>query len=73
MASTLAARVAQHDREIAAIRKLMLAGMKMLAKHDQNFLRIEAEQLALRKDQRRTEKTLERFIRSMERGRNGHT
>ena len=43
----------QHDREMAAIRKLVRTGMNMLAQLD--------------KAQRRTERTLERFIRSLER------
>jgi len=109
MASTLKDRVAQHDREIAAIRKLILAGMKMIVKndqkHEQHGLRMEGaqfelrqqqivmreemrkqhaemrqQQAALREDmrllavqQRETAKTVDRFIRSMERGRNGHS
>jgi hypothetical protein len=44
-------RIDRHDREIAAIRKLMLAGMKMLAKHDQNQLRLEGQQMVLREEQ----------------------
>jgi hypothetical protein len=51
---SLTERVSQHDREIAAIRKLVLTGMKML--------------IRLEKAQERTEQTLERFIRSLERG-----
>ncbi|HUQ93002.1 MAG TPA: hypothetical protein VM120_15075 [Bryobacteraceae bacterium] len=60
MPSKLEARIARHDREIAAIRKLVLTGMKMLVK--------------VQTAQRKTEQTLERFIRSMERGglTNGH-
>jgi len=50
----LTERVNQHDRGIAAIRKLVLTGMKMLVR--------------LEKAQERTEKTLERFIRSLEPG-----
>ena len=55
-------------------------------KHEQNFLRLEGaqfemrqQQIALREElrllaaeQRQTTRTLDRFIRSMERGRNGH-
>ncbi len=57
---SLTERVSQHDREIAAIRKLVLTGMKMLVE--------------VQRAQKRTEQTLERFIRSLERsGGNGHT
>ena len=66
MSSKLEARVAQHDREIDAIRKLVLQGMKML-------VRIEA---ALERTDKRVDAlaaTVDRFIRSLERGGpNGH-
>jgi len=66
MPSKLEARVTQHDREIAAIRKLILQGMKMLVEN-------RAEIKALAVAQRVTEKNLDRFIRSLERGgSNGH-
>jgi len=65
--SKLEARVTQHDREIAAIRKLILQGMKMLVEN-------RAEIKALAVAQRVTEKNLDRFIRSLERGgSNGHS
>jgi hypothetical protein len=63
---TLTERVSQHDREIAAIRKLVLTGMKMLVS-------LEKGMKDLQTAQKRTEQTLERFIRSLERsGGNGH-
>jgi hypothetical protein len=66
MATKLEKRVDQHDREIAAIRKVLWQGVKVLA---QNQTQIKALTAA----QRRTEETLNRFIRSLERGeRNGH-
>jgi len=66
MPSKLEARVTQHDREIAAIRKLILQGMKMLV---ENGAQIKALAVA----QRATDKNLDRFIRSLERGgSNGH-
>jgi hypothetical protein len=61
MPSKLEARVTQHDREIAAIRKLILQGMKMVVEN-------RAEIKALAVAQRVTEKNLDRFIRSLERG-----
>jgi hypothetical protein len=76
----------RHDREIAAIRKLILTGMKMLVKSDQNLLRLEGdmstmqrEHSAFRKEmrelaaaQRQTERELRAFIRSLRGGGNGH-
>ncbi len=67
MPSKLEARVTQHDREIAAIRKLILQGMKMLVENG-------AQIKALAAAQRATDKNLDRFIRSLERGgSNGHS
>lgn len=76
---TLKERVDRHDREIAAIRKLIQTGMKMLVKFDQNLLRLEGDQMALRKEmrelaaaQRETDRQLKEFIRSLRGGGNGH-
>lgn len=70
---TLSERVSQHDREIAAIRKLVLTGMKILVRLEKSQERLERAQERLEKAQERTEQTLERFIRSLERGSaNGH-
>ena len=53
------AGLSKHDREIAAIRKLLVQGAKML--------------IATNKTLGETNKTLDRLIRSLERGgRNGH-
>jgi len=49
--ASLKERVERHDREIAAIRKLIQAGMKMLVKSDENLLRLEGDQFALRREQ----------------------
>jgi hypothetical protein len=63
---TLTERVSKHDREIAAIRKLVLTGMKMIIDLEKGMKELQAAQ-------KRTEQTLERFIRSLERGGgNGH-
>jgi len=81
----LEARVSKHDREIAAIRKLILQGMKMISalgashrKQDALLLRLEGQQEALQKEmrelaasQRKTETMIQGFIRSMEKGQNG--
>jgi len=105
MASKIEERVSKHDREIAAIRKLILTGMRMIVKndqrHEQHFLRMEGAQFELRQEQialraelralssevraltvdmralsagqRRLEKTVDTFVRSLGRGRNGHS
>jgi len=52
-------RLDQHDREIAAIRKLVLTGMKML-------VRLEASQ-------QKTDTQLQALIRSLKGGTNGHS
>jgi hypothetical protein len=57
--ATLKERVDRHDREIAAIRKLLLTGMKILVR--------------LERAQRETDRQLQVFIRSLQRwGSNGH-
>jgi hypothetical protein len=40
----------RHNREIAAIRKLILVGMKMLVKSDQNLLRLEGDMSTMRRE-----------------------
>jgi len=65
--STIEARLTQHDREIAAIRKLVVQGMKMLVANEHQIKALTAAQA-------RTEKTLDRFIRSLEgKATDGHT
>jgi Xaa-Pro aminopeptidase len=64
--AALKERVDKHDREIAAIRKLIHTGMKMLVK-------LEEEVRELTASQRETDRQLQAFIRSLRRGSNGHT
>ena len=64
--ATLKERVDKDDREIAAIRKLIHTGMKMLVK-------LEEEVHELAASQRETDRQLQAFIRSLRRGGNGHT
>ena len=78
--ATLKERVDRHDREIAAIRKLIHTGMKMFVKLEEAQITIRQEQIAFRKElrelaaqQRATARELEAFIRSLRRGTNGHT
>jgi hypothetical protein len=66
MPSKLEARVTEHDRQIAAIRKLIVTGMKMIV-HSQTQIK------ALAASQRETDRMLKGLIRSQERGRNGHS
>jgi len=65
--ATLKERVDEHDREIAAIRKLLLTGMKMLVRLEQSQKRLEAAQ-------KETDRMLKELIRSLGRngGGNGH-
>jgi septal ring factor EnvC (AmiA/AmiB activator) len=73
MPSKLEARINQHDREIAAIRKLLLQGAKMLVGIEAAQRRSDKRMDRLEAAQRRTGKILDRFIRSLERGgSNGH-
>jgi len=67
MPGNLEARIDQHDREIAAIRKLVLTGMKMLVRLEQSQKRLEASQ-------RETDRMLKDLIRSLggDGGGNGH-
>ena len=70
---TLEERVDRHDREIAAIGKLILAGMKMLNRTNERLDRLVTAHPALAASQRETDRQLQAFIRSMRRATNGHT
>ena len=83
MATKLEARASQHDREIAAIRKLILTGMKMIAgmqvtqremqaEIQANHRDIQRELKALAASQRETDRELKALIRSLRGGTNGH-
>jgi hypothetical protein len=61
--SKLETRVTEHDRQIAAIRKLILTGIKMLVE-------TQSQVKALARSQRETDKMLQGFIRSLKGG--GH-
>jgi hypothetical protein len=82
MAERVGIRLNRLDRQVAAMQKFILTRMKMpvrnYRKHQRISLRMKKAQIAVREElrllaaeQRQTTKTLERFIRSMERGRNG--
>ena len=66
-------RISQHDREIAAIRKLVLQGTKMLVENEAQIKAMSAAQRASDKRLDALAATVDRFIRSLERGgSNGH-
>jgi predicted nucleic acid-binding Zn-ribbon protein len=66
-------RVDRHEREIAAIRKLIHKGMKMFVKAEEEHAAFRKELRELAAQQRATARELEAFIRSLRRGSNGHT
>ena len=68
MPSNLLAGVAQHEREIAAIRRLLLQGSKMLVKIEAAQQRSEQRADRLEKRMDRLEALVDRFIRPLERG-----
>ena len=59
MPSKLETRVTEHDRQIAAIRKLILTGMKMLNE-------TQTQVKALTASQRETDRMLQGLIRSLD-------
>jgi hypothetical protein len=75
---TVQEHLSKHDREIAAIRKLILTGMKMLTRADGHIVALADDMRKLSEDmrklaaaQRKTEERLQGLMRSLERGRNG--
>ena len=64
--ATITERLDKHDREIAAIRKLLLNGMKMLNN-------LATAQRETDRQLRETNKQLRAFIQSLRRGGNGHS
>jgi hypothetical protein len=70
---TLKERVDQHDREIAAIRKLILTGMKMINRNQEQITELRAIQKVSQQELRELNATVRDFVDSMRRGSNGHT
>jgi septal ring factor EnvC (AmiA/AmiB activator) len=66
--ATLKERVDRHDREIAAIRKLIHAGMKMLVQIEDKVRDLAQSQKETDRQLRETQRTVDRFIRSLDRG-----
>ena len=71
--ATPAERLDKHDRQIAAIRDLVQAGMKMLVENQRLGVETRKELKALAAAQKQTEATLQAFIGSLRRGGNGQT
>jgi hypothetical protein len=64
--------LSKHDREIAAIRKLILVGMKMINRNQEQINRNQQQIGQLIAAQKRTEAALEAFIESRQAS-NGHS
>jgi hypothetical protein len=60
--ATFQQRVDQHDREIAAIRKLIRTGTKMLVIAEEEHAAFRKELRELRASQRETDRQLRAFI-----------
>ena len=71
MATTLKQRVDQHDREIQAIRKLILQGMRMITRINEMHRETRQDIAALVKAQRTTEANLKTLITSLGKQTNG--
>ncbi len=70
---TLKERVDKHDREIAAIKKLLHTGMKILVRIEDRVDQLAMAQQETDRQLRALETTVDRFIRSMRGGNgNGH-
>lgn len=63
---TTAQRLDQHDKQIAAIRKLVEAGMKIVVRNQRQLGELAAAQ-------KKTEASLKAFIDTMRGAGNGHT
>ncbi len=72
------ARAEKADAQIAALRKIVQAGMRMLGRHDEALRKLEKAQLETKQElrelaaaQKETQAELKAFIRSLRRGGNG--
>ena len=70
---TVKERLDRHDREIAAIRKLIHTGMKMLVRIEDDLKELAAAQKQMAAAQKQTEKSLQALIDSMRGAGNGHS
>lgn len=65
-------RLDQHDKDIAAIRKLLLQGAKMLVKNQEHVAEHDREMKEIRKGLKRLEDMVERFVNHAIAPTNGH-
>ena len=73
MLVTLKERVDRHDREIAAIRKLLQIGMRMQVKNEEAIRKLAQAQRETDRLLKETDRQLNKLIRSLEAGSgNGH-
>ena len=70
---TVNERLDRHDKEIAAIRKLVLTGMRMLVKSGEGQMAMRKDLRELAAAQKRTEEKLQMLIDTLRRGSNGHS
>jgi hypothetical protein len=72
--ATIKERVDKHGREIAAIKKLLHTGMKMLVENEKQIRELRRSQKETDRQQKETDRQLQLLIRSLNRGNgNGHT
>ena len=64
MPSKLEARVAEHDKKIAAIQKLILTGMRMISNNAAQIRVLTKAQQETNRAQRETDRMLKDLIRS---------
>jgi hypothetical protein len=70
---TVKDRLDKHDREIAAIRKLILTGMKMINQLAASQKETDRQLKETDRQLKETDRQLQAFIQSIRRGSNGHT
>lgn len=74
MKKTTDERLSQHDKEIAAIRRLMLQGMKMLVRSEKRTDNLTTAVMKLEKRMDVLTANVNRLVTSLERGgKNGHS
>lgn len=72
--ATLKERVDKHDREIAAIKKILQTGMKMLVRIEAKVEKLADSQRETDRQLKETDRQLQLLIRSLNRGNgNGHS
>jgi hypothetical protein len=69
---TVEERLDRHDKQIATIGDLVKDGMRLVVETRKDFRKLAEMQIATSAAQKRTEESLNAFIRSMTRGGNGH-